>query len=339
MLLLIRTRYSDSKNKKLSKSEFFSMAQGGSRMFHRSGVLSHLLFCAACFGVLALDRAALAQSDPAAPAGDELTVLLQRVHANVEANDKLARQYASDEMTHTVSLNQKGKKIWEYSTKFECAIVGGLPYNHMVEENGKPLSTKKLEAEQKRQDVLSGLVHRNQDFVFDLRGTDPHDAIHSALPICCLSTMFDNRVLRHEQINGRDNLVVESVPKANAIPFTLDEKTALDWMETTWIDVNDLIPARYDVELLNDKSYLLKGTKLRRDYFRLEKALDTKDRLSETVWLQSSSEGHFNLKFFWYRQFETWEDTSYNYKRFKGDVRILENSMQEVPQHGSSQKQ
>jgi hypothetical protein len=299
--------------------------------------MSLLLCCAICICGLILSPVAIAQGEPTTLTGKDLAALLQRMHINIKANDELARHYASDETQHMVSLNQKGKKIWEYSTKYECANVGGKPYNHMIEENGMPLSAKRLEAEQKRQDILSDLVI-GHGFVLDIRGLSPQDAIHSVLPICCLSTVFDNRVLRHEQINGRDNLVIESVPKANAIPFTLDEKTALDWKETTWIDVNDLIPARYEVELLNDKNYLLKNSKLRRDFSRLEKALDPNDRSSETVWLQSREEGHFNLKFFWYRQFETYEDTSYNYKRFKADMHILENSLQEVPQQGVSQK-
>ena len=303
--------------------------------------MSLLLFSAVCFGGLALGRTTIAQSEPSAPAGEELTALLQRVHANMMANDKIAKQYASDETTHAVTLNQKGKKIWEYSAKYECAVVNGMPYNHMVEENGAPLSAKRLEAEQKRQDVLSELDIAH-GFVIDIRNLSPQDAIRSTLPICCLADLFDNRVLRHEQINGRDNLVVESMPKANAYPSSPEEATALDWKETTWIDVLDLIPARYEVELLKDKDTLpklLKGSKERRDFVRLEKIFDSKDRLSETVWLQSNLEGHFNMKCLWSRQFETWESTEYNYKRFKADMRLLENSMHEVPQQGKSKKQ
>jgi len=340
MPLSIRTRYSDFKNQNLSKPRFGSTVRKGARMFHRSGVLFLLLFCTVCFGRLALGQAAIAQSEPSAPAGKELTALLLRIQDNIVANDKLARQYASDETSHAVSLNQKGKKIWEFSAKYECANVGGKPYNHMVEENGAPLSIKKLEAEQKRQDTLSEL-DIGHGFVLDIRDIKPQDAIRSALPICCLAFMFDNRVLRHEQINGRDNLVIESVPKANASPSSPQEITALNWKETTWIDVVDLIPARYEVELLNDMDSLpklLKGSKLRRNYFRLVKTIDTKESSSETVWLQTSSEGHFNGKVLWYRQFETWEATEYNFKRFKTDVHILENSIQEVPDHGTIRK-
>jgi hypothetical protein len=316
------------------------MAQGSTEMHHRREVLLFLLLCAIWFAGLTLSRTVIAQEEPSTLIGENLTALLQRVHANVVANDELARQYASDETTHAISLNQKGKKIWEHSAKFECANIGGKPYNHMVEENGKPLDAKKLEAEQKRQDTLSELG-LGQDFVIDVRNLNPRDAIRSALPICCLTAMFDNRVLKHEQINGRDNLVVESVPKANAIPSSPQERTALDWKETVWIDVHDLTPARYEVSLLNDKDSLprlLKGSKFRRDFVRLERTSDSKDHSSETVWLLSCSEGHFNAKVAWYRQFETYESTEYNYKKFKADVRLLGNSVQEIPDNGTVQK-
>jgi hypothetical protein len=258
------------------------------------------------------------------------------MHEKVVANDELARQYASDEKTHAISWNQRGKKIWEYSARYECTNISGLPYNHMVEENGLPLSAKRLAAEQRRQNTLSKLG-LGQDFVLDVRNLDPHAGIRSALPICCLATLFDNRVLRHEQINGRDNLVIESVPKRKATPSSQEERTAFDWKETTWIDAGDLIPARYEVELLHDKGPLLKGSQFRRGFFRLEEASKTKDESSKTVWLQSDSGGHFNIKFYWYRQLETWEDTSYNFKKFKADAFFLDDSTREAAQKGPSQ--
>jgi hypothetical protein len=299
-----------------------------------------MLFGVVWSGGLALSQTAVPQKETDALAGENLIALLHQMQTNLKANDILARQYASDEESHAISLNQKGKTVWELSEKFESTFVGGLPYHHMVEHNGKPLGAKKLASEQKRQDALSelGLV---REFALDIRGLSPQDAIHSALPICCLATLFNNRVLGHEQINGRDNLVVESVPKANANPTSPEDKTALDWKETTWIDVGDLVPTRYEVELLNDKGSLptlLKGSKERDNYFRLEKTFDTKDYSSETVWLHSSSEGHLNLKCLWQREFETWKDTEYNYRRFKADVRRLEGSEREITDQGTNLK-
>jgi hypothetical protein len=299
-----------------------------------------MLFGVVWWGGLNLGNAAIAQKEADLLIGDKLIALLEQMQTNLKANDELAQKYASDEESYAITLNQKGRTVWKESAKYECAFVGGLSYIHMVEKNGKPLDAKKLASEQKRSDALNQLGSE-RDFVFGINGLSAQDAIHSALPICCLTTLFNNRVLGHEQINGRDNLIVESVPKANAYPASTKDKTALDWKEITWIDVVDLMPARYEVELLNDKGSLptlLKGSKERNDFFRLDKVFDTKNHSSETVWLLSSLEGHFNLKCLWQREFETWKDTEYNYRRFKADVRLLEGSEREITDQGTNLK-
>jgi hypothetical protein len=308
-------------------------------MFPRSGIGSFLWFSVVvCCGLtVSLSRAAIAQEETPTLAGDNMIGLLQRMHANLVANDELAQQYACDDRTHTVALNSSGKKIRDYTAKFEYVSIDGLPYIHEVEENGRPLSAEKMASSQKHQDAISELG-RGLDFVFDLRDGNPRDAVYSALPICCLAALFENRLLKHDRINGRDNLVVESVPKANPGAVSPEDRTALDWKETTWIDVDDLIPTRYEVELLNDKRFLLKGSTERREFFRLEEASDSKGRPPQTVWLESSREDHANLKFLWQRQFESFEDTSYNYKRFKVDIRLLPDSVRDVSNQGANQK-
>jgi hypothetical protein len=289
-----------------------------------------------CCGLI-ISRAAIAQKEVAAFTGEDLISLLQRMHANIEANDKLAQQYACDDLVKESYFNKKSKKLRDHSEKVETLFVGVLPYHHIVEENGKPLNAQKLVSEQKHQDALSDLG-RGFDFSFDLRESDPRSSFYSALPICCLVTLFDNRVLRHEQINGRDNLVVESVPKANPDAVTPVERTALDWKETTWIDVDDQMPTRYEVELLPDRSYMLKGTAERREFLRMEGTSDSKGRTTGTVWLWNYSEGHTSLKGSRGLLFITFEDTSYNFKKFEMDMRLLPDSVQDVPHNGASQK-
>ena len=196
-------------------------------MSFQSKTGSLLLFCVVMCCGLMISRAAIGQKEAAALTGEDLISLLQRMHANIVANDKLARQYVCDDLVKESGLNKKGKKIWDYSEKDESLFVGGLPYYRIVEENGKPLSAQQQVTVQKHLDTLSELG-QGFDFSFDLRDSDPCYSFYSALPICCLATLFENRVLRHEQINGRDNLVIESVPKANPDAVTPVERTSLD---------------------------------------------------------------------------------------------------------------
>jgi hypothetical protein len=156
------------------------------------------------------------------------------------------------------------------------------------------------------------------------------------LPICCLAILFKNRILRHEQINGRDNLVVESRPKFNPGTASPHDRTALDWKETTWIDVNDLIPTRYQVELLKDKNWLLKGSRDRRDYIRMDYKSDPNAPPTCTVWLFQSGADHAVLKGSDGILVIDSDDTAYNYKKFIGDIHMVPNSVQEIPHQNPS---
>jgi hypothetical protein len=306
-------------------------------MFGRGAVGFYLSFCLvfwlrpACFSAL------VAQDATAEASGDALAAILQRMHANLVANDELAEQYACDDSEHFVQWSTKGRKLHEMTAKFEVVIVEGLPYRHMVEKNGKPLSAQRLISEQRRQDILSELG-KNFDFEFYFTDASPSGALLSELPICCLTSLFDNRLLRHEQIDGRDNLVIESVPKANPGTPSGAGKTALDWKETTWIDSRALMPARFEVELLNTKGSLLKGSRDRRDFFPLEVPGDSSGHPPQTVWLLRHDEGHFSLKILWSRQTEFWEDSSTNFRRFTVNARILPDSVRDVPQQSVGSK-
>jgi hypothetical protein len=98
------------------------------------------------------------------------------------------------------------------------------------------------------------------------------------------------------------------------------------------------MPTRYEVELLHDKDFLLKGSINRHEFVRFEETSDTKDRPPQKVWLESYSEGQFHLKFLWERLFETFEDTSYNYRKFRVDMRVLPDSVQDVSHQSADQK-
>lgn len=304
-------------------------------MLHRAGIAPIALFCGIWSVSLTLGEPMIAQSIPTLPAGEDLTVLLQRMHTNLVANEKVSQHYACDDLMHTVAVTKSGKKIRDYTEKFESVMINGSWYNRQVERNGVPLNARKMASTQKHLDAVHE-IGRGRDYIFDIRDINPQDSFYSSLPFCCLATLFENRALRHEQIIGRDNLVVESIPKANPGIVSDDERTALDWKETTWIDMADLIPTRYEAELLNDKHFLLKGTTQRRDYFRFEWPQEGDPK--ETVWLENRMDGHLNIKFGRQLQFQTSEATSYNYKRFKADMRVLPDSVRESQGQDTNRK-
>jgi hypothetical protein len=208
-------------------------------------------------------------------------------------------------------------------------VVEGLLYRHKVEHDGKPLSGKEAAEEEKhyeeavaeRRAMKSGrglhLLWRTYQF-------DP--------PTSHLQTLFDNRVLRTEMVNGRETLVVESTPKPDAKPKNQGEKSSLDWKQTTWIDLRDAVPARTEMEQLHDHKSFLKGSTMKTDFSRrVEEAVDEGEP-ERAVWLQTETHWEMGVKIYWLRGSVKGETTWTNFKKFQVDMRLLEETMQEVPE-------
>jgi hypothetical protein len=278
----------------------------------------------------ALIGAASGQKPSPTPNSGDLSALLERMGASRLTNEQVSARYTCDWTTSCKEYNSKGKFLGEHSTKWVAVTIDGVEYDRIVEANGKPLTTKKQIAEQKRSDSTGELGH-DYDFVFQFLGLDPRDYIYSDLPVSYLDTLFDNRVIGHEVINGRDNLVVESTPRTDASPISDRAKSALDWKEKTWIDVEDAMPTRYDVELLNRKDYLQKGSTFRVENARLLIAESGSFHLPPKVWLVRTITGHPICRILWLTQVGVCEHNFYNYRRFQTDAHMLDDSIPELP--------
>ncbi len=272
---------------------------------------------------LAIAPAAIAQKDAA-----NLPALLARMHDNMARNGKLAQQYTSDELWHNVNYDKNGKKTLDESAKFENVFVEGLPYRRKVEENGKPLTGKAAEEEQKRYDKT---VEERRKMSSEEKRHGLHWSFHFSLPICCLATLFDNRIVGHEEIGGRDTVVVESTPKPDARPANDAEKSTLNWKETTWIDAADAMPAQFEAESLRDVGRIAKGMTNRFDFERLVDTPASATRPESAVWLLQSVVGHYRFKLLWIGVTGEGDQTWSNFKKFHVDMRLLDDSMQEVP--------
>ena len=302
-------------------------------MPHRAGIqLTLALFAICCCAHLFVGMTVGQQPSPTS-GSEDLKALLKRMETSRQANAGLAAQYTFDGSTNAKFYDRKGKLLNDSTTKWVTVTIDGVQYSRTVEFNGKPISGEKQIADRKRQDAISEL-RKDYDFAFDMGGRNPRDYIYSDLPVSYLDTLFDNRVIGHEQINGRDNLVVESTPKANAHPGSDRAKTALDWKETTWIDIEDAMTTRFDIELLNDKKYLLSGSTAREEFTRLPVTRSGDSPLPPMVWLIHSKSGHFSYRALWSAGSSISQIDCYNYKRFQSDAHVIEDSVQEVPAPG-----
>jgi hypothetical protein len=277
---------------------------------------------------MSLIATATGQQSASASSNIDLDTLLKRMKANIHTNNQVATRYTFDGTSNCKIYNTKSKLLSDSTDKWVTVTIDGVQYDRMIEENGKPLSLKRQIAEQRRSDAV-GKLGKGYDFVFN-DVPYPDYNVYSDLPISYLDTLFDNRVLGHQAIDGRDTLIVESTPRADAKPQSDREKTALDWRETTWIDVKDAIPSRYDVELINRKGdTLLPRTTSSTEFARLPVTQAGTSQLPAYVWLQHAGTGHFI--FAGSKNSEVYKEEFYNYRRFQADAHVREDSVEEVP--------
>jgi outer membrane lipoprotein-sorting protein len=277
--------------------------------------------------LLPLPLLSATSAQAALPEGRDLNALLERMEQHRKANGKLAEQYTSVMFWHNRNFNKSGKTTVDESAKYENVFVEGLPYSRKVEKNGKPLTGKDADWEQKRYDKA---VEERKKMSLNEKRHSLHVTFHFSLPISYLTTLFDNRALRRETIDGRETLVVESTPRADAKPQDKEAKTALDWKQTTWIDLQDEMPVRFIAEKLNDENRELKGTTMQLDFLRLDDKSAEGGKPEQPVWLEKEFKSKFRMKIIFINADGITEQSWSDFKKFHVDVRLLLDTVEEV---------
>lgn len=262
----------------------------------------------------------------APPSGANLQALLERMKVNMQANAVLAQQYNWDELWHNQNFDKNGKATVDESAKYENVFVEGLPHSRKVEENGKPLTGKAATEEEKRYE--KALEERRHMSLEEKRGFF-HRNFYFSLPLCCLTTLFENRVTGEETFNGRKMLVVESTPRADARPATNAEKSVLGCKQTTWTDEQNDVPVRLEAVALENVGHLLKGSTVRFDRERLNPPAD--DKAGQAVWVEQDFVSHFEMKIMLMTFHGITEENYSDYRKLQVDVRLLENSVSMLP--------
>ena len=124
--------------------------------------------------------------------------------------------------------------------------------------------------------------------------------------------------------------MVESTPRPGAEPANDTEKTALRWKETTWIDEQDELPARIEAVAEESVAHMLPGTTMRIDWQRLEPV--PHDASQSAVWVEQNFVSHFQMRMVVMTFRGTTEEKYSNYRKFRVDVRLLEDSVRTLPQ-------
>jgi len=220
----------------------------------------------------------------------------------------MAYTYAIDYRNRNYTLH--GKLLTDYTAKYEIIFVGDLPFRRQTEENNHPLTSQEAADEARRYDEAFAersrmSLEQKRDYLRQPRNFD--------VPLPQLTTLFANRIVGDDTVDGRPAIVVESLPRPDARPSDEEQRRALHKQVKLWIDREDLIVSRIEATLVAEDATMKPGTVARIDFFR-----------KDGVWLPSQSDVRFEA--IDGSELVRGETTELNggFQRFHVDVRLLE---------------
>ncbi len=208
------------------------------------------------------------------------------------------------------NFSARGKLLADYTAKYEVIFVEGLPYRRQTEENQKPLSGQTAAEEASRyKQAFAERSHMSVDQKRDyLRRPWNVD-----VPLPQLTSLFVNRIVGEESIDGRPAIVIDSRPRPGVHPVGEEETRALRKQVKLWVDREDLVVSRVEATLIADDASMKKGTMARIDFFR-----------RDGEWLPAHSDVQFQtLAGSQLIRGETIESNG-GFQRFHVDVRLLD---------------
>jgi negative regulator of sigma E activity len=178
--------------------------------------------------------------------------LLNRALNLLKTSEASKTRFTYSRLEHQRTFNTKGKQIGEITRLFEVTYLFDLEYTRLLEINGKPLQGRILEAEQKRySDAYNQRKGLNAQQRSELaKGKFKNVTFHMGE----LLTVYDNRVIGHEVVSGRNCVVIDAMPKASV-------SDAPKRHAVLWIDPANGEMLEFAFDLLADEDDLLKGSK------------------------------------------------------------------------------
>src|SRR5277367_1834370 len=231
--------------------------------------------------------------------------------------ESMAFTYAIDYRNRNYTL--RGKLLTDYSAKYEIIFVGDLPYRRQIEENRKPLSGQQAINEARRYDEAFAersrmSLEQKRDYLRRPWNVD--------VPLPQLPTLFANRIVGEDSVDGRPAIVVESLPRPDAQPADEEERRALHKSVKLWIDREDLIVSRLEATLVAEDAAMMPGTVAHIDFMR-----------KDGVWLPAQSDVRFETTTGSEIVRGETAESNGDFHRFHVDVRLLEPAATTVGSH------
>jgi uncharacterized protein YecA (UPF0149 family) len=182
--------------------------------------------------------------------------LLKRVVANLTAHDLKSRSYSFTEDYRNSNHSKKLKIDIDETARYETVFIEGTPYRRKIQENGKPLTGRASDEEEKKYQATVAERRRIND---ELKQTPFHSEYRMPSAYEEWPNLFVARIQGEETIDGRQIYRMVLTPRPAITPESDAQKDALQTSIQLWIDRADELPVHIKREYLRDGVYMLRG--------------------------------------------------------------------------------
>ena len=227
--------------------------------------------------------AVLASAALAQPNAVELFLLSAQAE---KANSEKVREYTYREYKVTQEIDKDGKETHRQTETWDVIGLEGSTYRKLILRNDHPLPLK----EQKREDerLAKETAQRKKETPEQRRKRlfSLSYSLHSVPPERMLE-LYDLQFKGTEDVEGRAAYVIEGMPEPGAHAADANEKEHLNYRTKMWIDSEDYVVARREMEVIGEHSRMQKGSLIEAANFRNELG----------VWLPKRVRFRFDVRF------------------------------------------
>jgi len=286
--------------------------------------LSRVAQIALLLSALCIASTAAAPGDVSAPATlsqEQIRELIRRTADNDILNDKKQRDYTYVERQEMHKLNGKGQvKSTEIETSNVINIYGEQ-VQKLVAKNDQPLSDKDAKREDEKIQKLIDKRKNESDSERKKRlAKEEKDREDQRLFVREVADAYNFKFIGVEQLNGRDNYVIDGDPKPGYKPIRKEAGILPKMRFRVWIDKDDTQMKKIDVQIIDTISFGLFLARLHKG----SRVIVENTRVNNEVWLQQHVAVKVDARLALLKDFNIEVDVSdRDYKKFRTDTKIV----------------
>jgi len=280
--------------------------------------LRFAFFLVALFSTLAITQDKSSSSSTLSQ--DEIRDIIRKSADNDLENDKKLRNYTYTERQEEQHLDGKGQVKSTETKTYDVMEIYGDQVQKLISKDDEPLSDKDARKEDEKIQKLIDKRRNESDSDREKRlKKEEKDREEGRQFVREVADAYDFRFVGIENIEGRDNYVIDAEPKPGYEPKMKEAKILPKFRFRAWIDKDEIQWKKLDAECIDTVSFGL-------FLFRLHKgsrAMIEQTRVNNEVWLQQHISATVGGRIALMKSLDVAIDvTDRDYKKFGSNTKI-----------------